>query len=483
MVVDPDPPAKRLPFELEIRILGTTVKTMTSTSQMEAYVDTYFNDVLHSTTFVSLKQGGSTTVGGAATGSTSSVVGAGGAAATTCTTTVILPMHSLDPHLKISFVVHKNRLNTTTSNTGRVDMLLSHVMDDKDKGFVDHELQHSSNRYLQLAIELREQKLFTIDKVNPKLLLGNGAEVVEVTLSPHLKNKIIIVSLAIGSNCNGLLDEIVGFLTEAMHYVTELDLFDIIDDINQMYKRSEFSKLITLLQDSDHPLKSVTQYPAIHSEWCVYTKVVSLPQPSETDSSNNSSFQNPHALTRRASVRNPSAPSPSFTRRFDEVAASNERYLKYQPYNSRDHMPGFLKVTGDAPELANITPGLRGYRLTICCSEGAFYELVWTNYYEYIQIQKVFSVLKYQPEEVDAGHLDATWQIHYYPPKHSNEPPEALKAMLHLDAGNNCFQLAMPRNISDRDVSGGAMTSASNHLLTIGFDEVMCFILHPCEKH
>ena len=508
MVVDPDPPAKRLPFELEIRILGTTVKNLTSISQMEAYVDTYFNDVLHSTTFVSQKSASSSTV---ATGSTSSVVGASGATATTCTTTVIRPLYSLDPHLKISFVVHKNRLSSaSSSNTGRVDMLLNNFLDDKNKGFVEHEYQlpNTSNRYLQLAIEVREQQLFTIDKVNPKLLAlhnhsnspvgssSTSADSLEVVLSPRLKDKIIILSLAIESDCNGLLDEIVGFLTEAMHYVTELDLFDIIDDINQMYKKSEFSKLITLLQDSDHPLKSVMRYPAIHAEWCVYTKVMALPQPNENDSSANNSTQSPHTLMRRnSSVRaiNPAPPTMSYTKRYEEVSSSNERFLKYQPCLSRDHSPGFLKATLDAPEVANITPGLRGYRLTICCADNAYYEMVWTNFYEYIQIQKIFSILKYQPEEVNE-HLDCMFQVVYYPSKYSNEAPEPLKPNLHLSAENNCFQLSIPRNISALSTSGTSSnnnsmynmdvvasnerpTSAANNLITIGFDEVSFYFL------
>lgn len=173
-------------------------------------------------------------------------------------------------------------------------------------------------------------------------------------------------------------------------------------------------------------------------------------------------------------MRNPAAPSPSYQRRYEEVVASNERFLKYQPYLSRDHMPGFLKVTGDAPEIANITPGLRGYRLTICCSENNYYELVWTNFYEYIQIQKVFSMLKYQPEEIESGQQDGSWPVLYYPPKYNNEAPEALKASLLLHAEDQCFQLSVPRSGGGGDQTSAltSPTSAGNNLITIGFDEV-----------
>jgi hypothetical protein len=471
MIVDPDPPAKRLPYELEIRILGTTVRNMTSTSQMEAYVDTYFNDVLHSTTFVSLKQANATVTGGAMSGSTSSMQR--GAASTTCTTTVVWPMHNLDPNLKISFVVHRNRISASSLATaGRVDMQLSHLVEDKNKGFIDHEypLKNATNRYLQLSIELREQVLFAITKVNPRRLKANGVEAAEVVLSPRLMDKIIILSLAIESNCNGLLAEIMGFLTEAGDYVTELDLFDIIDDINQMYKKSEFSKLITLLQDSDHPLRSVTPYPMNASEWCVYTKVVSLPAPSEGSNSNASGGA--AALhSRRGSVRTAAATSSmAFQQRYDEVNVSNERFLRYQPCLSRDRMPGFLRQPGDTPEVANITPGLGGYRLTVCCSEGSFYELIWGNFYEYIQVQKVFSILKYQPEEVESGHLDGSWQVLYYPCVNGEVASESVKATLYLNAENLCFQIAVQSRMDADSGSGGG--GYGNEPITIAFDEV-----------
>ena len=477
MLVDPDPPVKRLPFELEIRILSATVRTMTSTSKIEAYVDTYFDDVLHSTTFVSLKQGNITTTGGTigsasgSSGSSSSTGGAatGSSAATTCTTTVIRPLHSLDPQMRISFVVHRNKLSSSALATaGRLDLLLGHLIEDKGKGLIEHEyaLKNTNNRYLQLAIGLKEQKLFSVQKVNPKLLkAASGGEVVEVVLSPRLKDKIIILSLAIGSNCNGLLDEIVGFLTEAVDYITELDLFDIVDDINQMYKKSEFSKLITLLQDSDHPLKSVTPYPVYHSEWCVYTKLIPFPPPQSASASASASAASgrhsasssaaatasailnaPPTPSKRSSARDPhNTQQNSFQQRLDEVAQRTEEFHRFQPYLSRDHMPGFLKQSGEAPEVANITPGLRGYRLTICCTEGFYYELVTGNFYEYIQMQKTFSVLKYQPEEIESGHFDASWQVLYYPASDDNNnnggAVESVKVTFELKSDNSCFRI------------------------------------------
>jgi hypothetical protein len=463
MIVDPDPPARRLPYELEIRILGATSRGSSSAAPLEAYVDTYFNDTLYSTTFVGPKS------------STDARSGSGGNNSTTCGTTVIKPMHYLDPSLKISFVVHKHRVTSANVATaGRVDLQLSHLLHDKNKGFIEHEypVQNSNSRYLQLAIELREQVLFEVLKVN-----RHGAEGGQVVLSPRLKDKIIILSLAIESNCNGLLDEIVGFLAEAENYITELDLYDIIDDINQMYKNSEYSKLITLLQD--HPLKNVIPFPLTHAEWCVYTKVMSLPAPADPSESSNESGHAAAAMTaqgRRGGLHGGSTVlSGAFTQRHAEVEENNEGFLRYQPCMSRDRTPGFLRQQGDAPELANITPGMGGYRLTICCIGGSFYELIWGNFYEYIQVQKVFSMLKYQPEELESGHIDGSWQVLYYPNIHGDVAKDSVKAVLHLDPENLSFHIAPQREKGESDSGRHSTVNRSVAMwepVSIGFDEV-----------
>lgn len=466
MVVDPDPPSKRLPYELEIRLLGTTQRSGSSSSSVEAYVDTYINDVLHSTTFLAAAK---------ATGSGPANVSA---AVNTCTTTVVLPMLYLDADMRISFVVHKNRPNKASqSSSGRVDLKLSHILKDKGQGFINHEypLQGTSNRFLQLSIELREQLLFAVAKHRKQRSKGS-----DVVISARMKEKIVVLSLAINSDCNGLLDEIVWFLSEADEYITELDLFDIIDDITQMYKNSEYSKLITLLQD--HPLKSVTPYPLTNSEWCVYAKVISLPPPAEQSSSSNASNGIAAMAQRRGSLRGSAlSASYAFQQRYEEVEQSNHEFLRYQPVMCRDRTPGFQRGVADTPvEVANITPGLRGYRLTICCSEGAFYELIWGNFFEYIEVQKVFSILKYQPDVVESGQLDGSWSVLYYPVEDGVVAKESVKATLHLNAQNMCFQIGAPRAERGGDGEGGgggasrptSMRVQFFEPVTISFDEV-----------
>ena len=54
------------------------------------------------------------------------------------------------------------------------------------------------------------------DNSNKELQTTSASSLATVitSLSPKLKDRIIILSLAIGSDCNGLLDQIAGFLKE-----------------------------------------------------------------------------------------------------------------------------------------------------------------------------------------------------------------------------------------------------------------------------
>jgi len=373
MVVDPDPPQKTLPFVLDIRIMNLLVKNLTTTSTQEAHVELYFDDDLYSTTYLSPSQGSSST-------STSSLTGS---SATNNTGMVVKYLHSLNPNMKITFLVYKKQLGSTQlAASGKVEMLLGHLIEDKDKDMavLDYPLHYSSNyrdRFLQLGIALREQKLFSIAKEVARKTSSSGTEtsVVEFTLSPRLKDKIIILSLAIGSNCNVLLDDIVGFLSEAAEFISELDIMDILDDMNQMNRRSEFSKLITLLRESDDPLRSITRYPAFKNDWCVYSKVM-------TFLGGSTEGIQPH---------------------LSDIDTRNKQLLTLQPLYCRDYCPGFFKQGTDSPEAAYMTQGVGRFRVVFFCSGDFVHEFYWTNYYDYIQVLKMLSILKYHTQHAMKG--------------------------------------------------------------------------------
>ena len=409
MVVDPDPPQKTLPFVLDIRIMNLLVKNLTSTSAQEAHVELYFDDDLYSTTYLNPSQGSSTT-------STSSVTGS---SATNNTGMVVKYLHSLNPNMKITFLVYKKQLGSTQlAASGKVEMLLGHIQMEEDKAtmaVLDYPLHYSStyrDRFLQLGISLREQKLFSIGKevVLKKTSSSSSSSsssgkdtisAVEFTLSPRLKDKIIILSLAIGSNCNVLLDDIVGFLSEAAEFISELDIMDILDDMNQMNKRSEFSKLITLLRESDDPLRSITRYPSFAHDWCIYSKMVTF-------------------LGGR-SAEGEQQPPPHHHHNhhhyLSDMDNRNKQLWTLQPQYCRDFCPGFSKQGTDSSEAAYMTQGAGRFRLVFFCSGDFVHEFYWTNFYDYIQVLKVLSILKYHSQHAmkDGIHFaavdQASWTV------------------------------------------------------------------------
>ena len=446
MVVDPDPPQKTLPFVLDIRIMNLLVKNLTSTSAQEAHVELYFDDDLYSTTYLSPSQGSSST-------STSSVTGS---SATNNTGMVVKYLHSLNPNMKITFLVYKKQLGSTQlAASGKVEMLLGHLqMEDKDNpimAVLDYPLHYSStyrDRFLQLGIALREQKLFSIGKEvvwkktsSSSSSSSSGKETTisatEFTLSPRLKDKIIILSLAIGSNCNVLLDDIVGFLSEGAEFISELDIMDILDDMNQMNRRNEFSKLITLLKESDDPLRSITRYPAFTHDWCVYSKMVTFLGERSVEGDKPPPPPPPPHHHHHHHHHHPS-----------DMDTRNKQLRTLQPQYCRDFCPGFSKQGADSSEAAYMTQGTGRFRLVFFCSGDFEHEFYWTNFYDYIQVLKLLSILKYHTQHAmkDGVHFAAvdqsSWTVQLNASPFNSMDQASVRscavAQLVFDAGTLC---------------------------------------------
>lgn len=616
MVVDPDPPVKMLPYSLEITILCITARTATSASKLDCFVETYFDNVLHSTTTVTSEQRHqysktmSDSKSKSSKNNSRNIKLKGRCPGTTSTGLVIKPLQLLNAKMKISFVVLVKKggnsnagsnNNSSSSNVlaaaagsavlGRVDFTLAQVLGNRGKGMVYSEYTLASgstasssitasatgmSRYLHLGIELVEQKLFTVVRRKPSLkhsigtigcfqgshniysnnTIGNGGDhlgergndddfddddegeeddnsfdttnsysrdsnnnnsasdhnnldsnsnlaaviaastsgggrgsmtsisgnnSIEIaTLSPRLKDKIIILSLLLGNDCNGLLEEIADMLIEAVYFINELDLLDIIDDINQMYKKSsEFSKLITLLQESDHPLKSVTLYPASHCDWCVYSKIISLSPASSSSSlennNNTTGMIDGDCYIQRVALMNIlnaelSHMQPVATReelRIAETASiydsnkgihngGSSHHHHRQYYSTVSHRsrinssiiysPGDVVLTSSSAAAA-----ARVYRITLHCISDSTsncnaavssignnigvataHEISCNCFYDYLQVLKALSIIKYQssastsPSSATSSSVmmqaDNEWQVTYYYPllSHTN---------------------------------------------------------------
>ena len=109
----------------------------------------------------------------------------------------------------------------------------------------------------------------------------------------------------------------------------------------------------------------------------------------------------------------------SFQQYYADIKEKNQQLFQIQPCNSRDYYPGFCSNVVpynnskssassssssiniyEVAEVANLTQDHKKYRILFHCVDKSVHEFYWTNFYDYIQIQKIIAILKYQSNEI-----------------------------------------------------------------------------------
>jgi hypothetical protein len=100
-----------------------------------------------------------------------------------------------------------------------------------------------------------ENTIFHVINKEKFLSKGELSEMIfsEAKLSQRLKEKIIMLSLALGNEkcTNSLLREITSLMIEGHDYLDDLDLIEILDDVNQIEGGNQRIKVLQMLLDSD----------------------------------------------------------------------------------------------------------------------------------------------------------------------------------------------------------------------------------------
>lgn len=125
-------------------------------------------------------------------------------------------------------------------------------------------LHEDKNVVATVSWKVVENNLFRIDSLEPALSDGQLSEMTltEEKLSQRLKQKIILLSLGLGSNCKGLIKEITNILSEGEPIVSDLDLMEILDDVISVQGKNEFEKVIAMLKVAEKESRiDATSYP------------------------------------------------------------------------------------------------------------------------------------------------------------------------------------------------------------------------------
>lgn len=223
MVIDLDTMRRFLPYELHAMITLRSQQPNAVLSMTTGYVESYLSGVLS---------------------------GTGTLASPQYSKEFVLPLPYLDRRKEIQIIFARvglvqNALGQKTSLTIRLGEITAEKRMNKQ-----YTLFEDKNIFVQVDFRIVENELFKVR--NHELLDEQDVPVLsEEKLSQRLKQKIIMLSLGLGSNCNGLIKEITNILTDAQPIVNDVDLMEILDDVNGVQGKNEFEKVIAMLKDAD----------------------------------------------------------------------------------------------------------------------------------------------------------------------------------------------------------------------------------------
>ena len=224
MVIDLDAEKRFLPFELSIRVnISPPATSLTSN---------YSNHVLPSVNIELFVDDNAYDTGILVT--------------PVCQRDFSVPLTHLDPFKRfaVNFAISNKSISSATSQKASVKLLLSDIINETNKNNHNYDNNNSNNIYNTIVCQEKhymitidwkiiENVIFYIANSEHYYSAGQLSEIVlfEGKLSQRLKEKIIMLSLALDNNCNSLLREITTLITEGQCYINDLDLIEIVDSL------------------------------------------------------------------------------------------------------------------------------------------------------------------------------------------------------------------------------------------------------------
>eukprot|EP01033_Poteriospumella_lacustris_P006748 gene6748-4867_t len=235
MVIDLNLMKRSLPYELRALVMVKPANPGQMITWASAYVELFVNGVIQGNGMVSPPS---------------------------WTKEFTLPFAYIDKTKEITVVFSRTGIVRSVVQKTSTHVLLGNIVQTNNPRTVIFE---DKNVIGTVFWTVAENHLFRIYNLEEALSEGQLKDMVltEESLSQRLKQKIIMLSLGLGSNCNGLIKEITNILTEGQPIVSDLDLMEILDDVNSVQGKNEFEKVIALLKDAekDGRLRAVS-YPA-----------------------------------------------------------------------------------------------------------------------------------------------------------------------------------------------------------------------------
>lgn len=384
MIVDIEPASKATsPYELVVKVKSGKFTGMRSSEKLEAYVQTYFAGSLYDTTLSDVP---------------------------VWNRVIRKPLISLDPLLHIQFAVHKKRWGAPGFELkGTAQLILRELLSSINKGVIEREfelnteeLDGKSGRKLFVEFELKETKLFMVRKAKSRgdhITSSAFAPESQWPLSKALESKIAVLD----NDHNTLISTVRNALQESQGSLNELDIFDVINDINQLQfdyeeaaaatepcKTSRTSRSRNDRGETTISSSGVTIYP--YGRYC-FSKTVLVSPIQETQ----------ETLVKFNALLN----------REREIAVLNELMFANQPAHSsiynltyEGHLISDCSLAASVDSAGTVANGNNGggsvssgaytqwFDISIHCTSAAPYDIYFSSYYEYLYTLREISKIQ-----------------------------------------------------------------------------------------
>lgn len=205
---------------------------------------------------------------------------------------VILPLTHIARHRKVDISLFRSQSNHQTPIV--TSLTIGEIVDELNSlsvealtsvGSPTHTVVLQQEKHWTTSVELRinEHTIFNVVNTDQCFAEGQLNQVVmmENKISHRLKEEIIMLSLSLESNCNGLLKDITLLRTEGQNFIGDYDLINVLQDINQIQgtiksSNTDLNKVISYLRHAETSQQQIfylhyPYYMPLFAKWIPFT--------------------------------------------------------------------------------------------------------------------------------------------------------------------------------------------------------------------
>lgn len=360
MVFDSDNQLQTLPYVLTIKIKSASFTgKITPAHKIEAYVETFMNDVLLDRTLTGQPK---------------------------WNRVIVEKLLYLEPSSTLLFqLFRKKRSNIGFMHKGTLRIQMSEIIDLTNRGpyEVEYTLEGDKPRKLQIEWDLKETKLFSLVKMRSRNSpqCTEDAEQERDQLEKKLTDRFMSTFSLFHTMKSSLKEVIIDCLLEEPGVLPQDDMLTVLEDLLETKKY--FAMSLEHTESSEIRLHMRRNAARQSEETIIYPY---------------GKFNYLKCLSFRTLFSENNEFSKNTLSRQKEIADINEKLFENQPIRSSLFDVRFENYLLSSH---NVNMSMTGYELTIDTISNLSYELHWQTYYDYIMVLKELSKVRFSKYDME----------------------------------------------------------------------------------